>query len=139
MNKLLVLTALVVVLVVVYMQFGSGPSDTTTVSQDSSATEEVAVVAAEEVAIEAEEPVAGDTPSGTAVAVAGDGAAGGDLYGQFCMNCHGDDGAGLTTYNGELERLQFMLNGGSAYMPDFTGMFTEDEIANIHAFLTASE
>lgn len=85
------------------------------------------------------EPIASDLSSGTAVAAAGDAAAGGELYDQFCVNCHGDGGAGLTTYNGELERLQFMINGGSAYMPDFTGMFTDDEIANIHAYLAASE
>jgi mono/diheme cytochrome c family protein len=74
----------------------------------------------------------------TAVAATGDAALGAELYNQYCVGCHGDSAIGLAKFNGELERLQFMLNGESVYMPDFTGMFTDEEINNIHAFLTSN-
>ncbi len=72
----------------------------------------------------------------TAVAATGDATLGAELYNQYCVRCHGDSAIGLAKFNGELERLQFMLDGGSTYMPDFMGMFTDEEINNIHAFLT---
>ena len=136
MNKLLALVALIVIVGFVYMQFGPDTTETVDVSEDSSVAEQTAI--AEEEEIVAAEPAATDASSGTAVAAAGDATLGGELYNQYCVNCHGDGGAGLATFNGELERVQFMLNGGSAYMPDFTGMFTDEEISNIHAFLTSN-
>ena len=74
----------------------------------------------------------------TAVAATGDATLGAELYNQYCVRCHGDSAIGLSKFNGELERLQFMLDGGSTYMPDFMGMFTDEEINNIHAFLTSN-
>ncbi len=136
MNKLLALVALIVIVGFVYMQFRSDTTETADVSEDSSMAEGTAIV--EEVEIVAAEPATTDASSGTAVAAAGNAALGGELYNQYCVNCHGDGAAGLATFNGELERVQFMLNGGSAYMPDFSGMFTDEEISNIHAFLTSN-
>jgi len=74
----------------------------------------------------------------TAVAATGDAILGAELYNQYCVRCHGDSAIGLAKFNGELERLQFMLDGGSTYMPDFMGMFTDEETNNIHAFLTSN-
>ena len=135
MNKLLALVALIVVVGFIYMQYGSDSTETADVSEESNVSNETA--AGEEVV--AEESANADAPSDTAVAVTGDAALGAALYEETCLRCHGAGAAGLASFNGELERLQFMLNGGSAYMPDFTGWFTDDEIINIHAYLTSDE
>ncbi len=116
MNKLLALIVLVAILGGGYMIFGPETSDTEAVTTDAVTTEAV-----------------------TEVAEAADATQGADLYGQYCIGCHGDGAVGLSTFNGQLERLQFMLTGGSAYMPDFTGMFTDEDINNIHAFLMSAE
>jgi mono/diheme cytochrome c family protein len=71
--------------------------------------------------------------------VSGDTTLGGELYDQHCVTCHGTGGASLRGSNIVLERLQFILNDGTAHQPDFTGMFTEEEITNIHAYLTLRE
>ena len=135
MKKLLALIVLVVILGVGYMNFGSEMSDTEAVTTEAVTTE---AVTTEAVTTEAVTTEAVTTEAVTDVAAA-DATQGADLYGQYCVGCHGDGAAGLSAFNGELERLQFMLNGGSAYMPDFTGMFTDEDINNIHAYLTSTE
>ncbi len=72
-------------------------------------------------------------------AMAADAANGAELYSMFCIGCHGGNKAGLYAYNGELDRLKDQLNGLGQSMPDMTGTFTDEEILDIHAYLTAQE
>lgn len=58
-------------------------------------------------------------------------------YLQFCQGCHGADKAGLVNFSGELGDLQAILDGETNQMPDFYGVFSEDEVADIFAFLQA--
>ena len=59
-------------------------------------------------------------------------------YLQFCQGCHGADKAGLANFQGELEDLQAILDGETNQMPDFYGVFSEDEVTDIYAFLNAT-
>jgi mono/diheme cytochrome c family protein len=60
-------------------------------------------------------------------------------YLQFCGGCHGADKAGLVNFQGGLADLQAILDGETNQMPDFYGVFSEDEVADIYAFLKASD
>jgi mono/diheme cytochrome c family protein len=61
-------------------------------------------------------------------------------YVQFCLGCHGEDKAGLSSYQGGLEDLQARLDGETTdQMPDFYGVFSEDEVAEIYAYLKATD
>ena len=70
-------------------------------------------------------------------ALAADAANGAELFGMFCTGCHGSNKEGLYAYNGELDRLTDQLNGLGQSMPDMTGTFSDEEILDIHAYLTA--
>ena len=59
-------------------------------------------------------------------------------YLQFCQGCHGADKAGLANFEGGLEDLRAILDGETNQMPDFYGVFSEDEVADIYAFLNAT-
>ena len=60
---------------------------------------------------------------------------GSKTYTQFCAGCHGADKAGLANFTGGLEELQAILDGETSQMPDFYGVFSEEEVADIFAFL----
>ena len=60
---------------------------------------------------------------------------GSQSYAQFCAGCHGADKAGLANFEGGLEDLQAILDGETNQMPDFYGVFSEEEVADIFAFL----
>jgi mono/diheme cytochrome c family protein len=60
-------------------------------------------------------------------------------YLQFCQGCHGADKAGLVNFQGGLEDLQAILDGETNQMPDFYGVFSEDEVADIYAFLKTTD
>ena len=60
-------------------------------------------------------------------------------YLQFCQGCHGVDKAGLANFQGELQDLQAILDGETNQMPDFYGVFSDDEVADIFAFLQVTE
>jgi mono/diheme cytochrome c family protein len=64
-------------------------------------------------------------------------AAGGELYAEYCANCHGDDKSGLSEYQEDLATFTDRLEGMTEEMPDFAGFFEEEEIAQMHAYLTA--
>jgi mono/diheme cytochrome c family protein len=69
---------------------------------------------------------------------AGDTARGQRLYEEYCRRCHGDDRAGLATFQASQEELKLRLEGQlRENMPDFFGVFREEEIADLHAYLTA--
>ena len=76
----------------------------------------------------------------TTLAVADDSdlaAEGRELYDEFCQNCHGPDRAGLEVFGGDVAALTERLEGLTEEMPDFTGFFEEEEIAALHAYLSA--
>ena len=60
---------------------------------------------------------------------------GAQSYLQFCQGCHGADKAGLVNFEGGLEDLQAILDGETDQMPDFYSVFSEDEVADIFAYL----
>jgi mono/diheme cytochrome c family protein len=61
-------------------------------------------------------------------------------YVLFCQGCHGEDKAGLSSYQGGLEDLQARLDGETIeQMPDFYGVFSEDEVVEIYAYLKATD
>lgn len=60
-------------------------------------------------------------------------------YLQFCQGCHGVDKAGLVNFQGELQDLRAILDGETNQMPDFYGVFSDDEVADIYAFLQVTE
>ncbi len=76
---------------------------------------------------------------GVSKAAAAESANGAGLYGEFCERCHGAQKSGLEVFEGELADLEVLLTGGSPYMPDFTGLFTDGEVGDIYAYLTASD
>ena len=66
-------------------------------------------------------------------------AAGGELYAEFCSNCHGDNKSGLQEYKDDLATFTDRLEGMTEEMPDFAGFFEEEEIAQMHAYLSAPQ
>ena len=65
-------------------------------------------------------------------------AEGANIYADFCQGCHGQDRAGIGQYAGEPDDLRGILEGETEEMPDFYGVFSEDEVRSIYAYLTAS-
>lgn len=61
------------------------------------------------------------------------------LYSQYCQSCHGTDKVGLEAFDGDLEALKLRLDGYTEYMPDFSGLFSDDEVAAIYAYLVAED
>ncbi len=64
---------------------------------------------------------------------------GAQSYVQFCEGCHGADKAGLVNFEGGLEDLQAILDGETNQMPDFYGVFSEDEVVDIYAYLEETD
>jgi len=80
--------------------------------------------------------------SPTVQAEDGDPELGLELYDEFCAGCHGDGAAGLSAFSDDLGTFGERLEGITENMPDFAGVFEEDEIAALFAYLdqaTASE
>ena len=78
----------------------------------------------------------------TAHAEDGDPELGLELYDEFCAGCHGDGAAGLNAFSDDLGTFVERLEGITENMPDFAGVFEEDEVAALFAYLdqaTASE
>ncbi len=75
----------------------------------------------------------------TEVAAADQAENGSHLYNEFCERCHGAEKAGLEAFEGELADLELLLTGGNPYMPDFTGLFTDEEVTDIFAYLITSD
>jgi cytochrome c5 len=64
---------------------------------------------------------------------------GGDLYNEFCERCHEDPAAGMAGFEGSREDLVERLEGMTEEMPDFWGLFTDDEITAIYAYIQNSK
>lgn len=60
-------------------------------------------------------------------------------YIQFCQGCHGADKAGLVNFQGGLEDFQAIIDGETSQMPDFYGVFSEDEVVEMYAYLKATD
>ena len=61
------------------------------------------------------------------------------LYSKYCETCHGTDKVGLEAYDGDLEVLKLRLDGYTENMPDFSGLFSDDEVTAIYAYLVAED
>jgi len=59
------------------------------------------------------------------------------FYVEFCQGCHGADKSGLTGFSGEREDLLRILEGDTDQMPDFYGIFSDEEVTEIYAYVTA--
>ena len=64
---------------------------------------------------------------------------GSDLFDDFCERCHEDPAIGLADFQGSKEDLVERLEGMTEEMPDFWGMFTDDEIEAIYAYIRAAK
>ena len=61
------------------------------------------------------------------------------LYSEYCQSCHGADKVGLEAFDGDLEALRLRLDGYTENMPDFSGLFSDDEVTAIYAYLVAED
>ena len=64
---------------------------------------------------------------------------GGDLYKQYCDRCHEAPATGLAAFQGSLQDLTERLEGITDEMPDFWGVFSDDEIAALYAYMQSSK
>ena len=62
-----------------------------------------------------------------------------DLYQEFCERCHGEPAVGLAEFEGSRDDLVERLEGMTEEMPDFWGMFSDDEVSAIYAYMQASK
>lgn len=64
---------------------------------------------------------------------------GGELYAEFCANCHGDNKSGLTEFKDDAATFNDRLEGMTQEMPDFAGFFDQEEIDAMYAYLSTGE
>lgn len=69
-----------------------------------------------------------------AAAACADGA---ELFGNFCRSCHGDNPEPVQAFAESRERFQLILEGDTEGMPDFFGVFTNEEIDALYDYVTA--
>lgn len=62
-------------------------------------------------------------------------ATGGRIFGEACASCHGAGAAGLAPYSGSLGDFREILSGKVNRMPDFHGVFSDEEIAALYAYV----
>ena len=66
---------------------------------------------------------------------------GGKTFGQYCQHCHDVsepktiEQGGLLPYGLTETDLELVLATGPGNMPEFDGMFTEQDVQDLHAFL----
>ncbi len=68
----------------------------------------------------------------------GDSELGAELYTEFCMGCHGENKTGLSNFNDDAATFAERLEGITENMPDFAGVFEDDEVAAMFAYLNDS-
>jgi mono/diheme cytochrome c family protein len=66
-----------------------------------------------------------------------DATAGRELYSNYCLGCHGSEAAGLSAFQGDLATFRERL-GNTANMPDMSGLLTEQEAAEVFAYLQST-
>ncbi len=74
------------------------------------------------------------------LALDGDATNGADVFGDTCAVCHGDDGSGGSgpdlTGQDSLETVISSVLNGNGSMPAFDGDLTDQEIADVAAYVT---
>ena len=64
---------------------------------------------------------------------------GSELYAEFCAGCHGADASGLSNFSDDAATFAERIEEGmTENMPDYAGVFEEDEIAAMFAYLSDS-
>lgn len=63
--------------------------------------------------------------------------AGEALYAGYCAGCHGERGAGLATFSGDLAVFRARLTS-TPDMPDMSAVLSDEEIADIFRYLDAA-
>lgn len=69
-------------------------------------------------------------------ALADEAARGEAVYGNYCINCHGDVVDGLEAFQGDMAAFRNAL-AVTENMPDFSGMITDEEARELFAYLMA--
>jgi len=87
-----------------------------------------------------EEPSTEDEGTGGGGGGGGDAQAGAQVFADNCATCHGDDGSGgagppLDTFDDPTAVEQQVRNGGGG-MPAFEGQLSDQEIADVVAYVT---
>ena len=60
---------------------------------------------------------------------------GSELFDEFCSGCHGANADGLSQFSDTLETFNERLEGITENMPDFAGVFEEDEITALFTYI----
>lgn len=63
---------------------------------------------------------------------------GGELFATFCQSCHGENPEPLQTFSGTRDGFRQVLEDAGEGMPDFYGVFTDDEIDALYDYVTAT-
>ena len=64
---------------------------------------------------------------------------GGALFDEFCSGCHGNNSIVLEDFSGTREGFQQILEGVTEDMPDFYGVFSDEEIDALFEYVTGPE
>jgi mono/diheme cytochrome c family protein len=64
---------------------------------------------------------------------------GSELFEEFCVNCHGDNSAPIEAFDGTPERFRELMEGASEDMPDFYGVFSDEEIAALYEYINGPD
>ena len=59
-----------------------------------------------------------------------------ELFEEFCISCHGDGSIVVEEFTGTRERFQQTLEGFTEDMPDFYGVFSEEEMDALYEYVT---
>ena len=60
-------------------------------------------------------------------------------YAQFCQGCHGADKSGFLDFSRTLDEVRAILAGETTEMPDFYGFFSDQEVAELYAYLISPQ
>ncbi len=63
---------------------------------------------------------------------------GAELFGQFCQSCHGENPEPLQAFSGTREEFRQVLEDAGEGMPDFYGVFTDEEIDALYDYVAAA-
>lgn len=70
-----------------------------------------------------------------AAAACADGA---ELFANFCQSCHGVNPEPVQSFSGTRDSFRQTLENAREGMPDFYGVFTDDEIDALYDYVTAA-
>ena len=58
-----------------------------------------------------------------------------ELFEEFCVNCHDDNSAPIEAFDGPPKRFRELMEGAGEDMPDFYGVFSDEEIAALYKYI----